>query len=56
MEIWLAPISGTRVLVPFRFSVPTPFGQGVLQATYFVAQPQQPVQALRQSPTQAKTQ
>ncbi len=55
MEMWLAPIAGTRVMVPFRFSVPTPFGQGVLQATYFVAQPQ-PVQALRQSPAQAKTQ
>lgn len=36
MEIWLAPIAGTRVLVPFRFSVPTPFGNGVLQATQFV--------------------
>lgn len=36
MEIWLAPIAGTRVLVPFRFSVPTPFGSGVLQATQFV--------------------
>ena len=39
MEMWLAPISGTRVLVPFRFSVPTPFGLGVLQANYFVANP-----------------
>jgi hypothetical protein len=39
MEIWLAPIAGTRLLVPFRFSVPTPFGLGVLQATYFVTQP-----------------
>jgi hypothetical protein len=39
MEMWLAPIAGTRMLVPFRFSVPTPFGLGVLQATYFVAQP-----------------
>jgi hypothetical protein len=39
MEMWLVPISGTRLLVPFRFSVPTPFGMGVLQATYFVAQP-----------------
>lgn len=37
MEMWLAPIAGTRLLVPFRFSVPTPFGLGVLQATYFVA-------------------
>jgi hypothetical protein len=55
MEMWLAPIAGTRMLVPFRFSVPTPFGLGVLQATYFVAQPQ-PTQALRQTPAAAKTQ
>jgi len=39
-EVWLAPISGTRVLVPFRFSMPTPLGMGVLQATQFVAVPQ----------------
>jgi len=55
MEIWLAPIDGTRVLVPFRFSLPTPFGMGVLQANYFVANPL-PTQALRQTPTSAKTQ
>jgi hypothetical protein len=55
MEMWLAPITGTRVLVPFRFSVPTPFGMGVLQATYFVSQPQ-PTQAARQAPVTAKTQ
>ena len=36
-EVWLAPISGTRVLVPFRFSLPTPVGAGVLQATHFVS-------------------
>ncbi len=35
-EVWLAPISGTRVLVPFRFSMPTPLGTGLLQATSFV--------------------
>jgi hypothetical protein len=52
MEMWLAPIAGTRLLVPFRFSVPTPFGLGVLQATYFVAQP---TQAARQTPN-VKTQ
>jgi Protein of unknown function (DUF3108) len=55
MEMWLAPIDGTRVLVPFRFSVPTPFGIGLLQANYFVAQPQ-PTQAARQMPVSAKTQ
>jgi len=36
-EVWLAPISGTRVLVPFRFSMPTPLGTGLLQATTFVS-------------------
>ena len=35
-EIWLAPIAGTRVMVPFRFSLPTPIGTGVLQAIQFV--------------------
>jgi hypothetical protein len=35
-EVWLAPISGTRVLVPFRFSLPTPLGPGVVQATQFI--------------------
>ncbi len=38
-EVWLAPISGTRVLVPFRFAIPTPVGKGVLQATEFVSAP-----------------
>ena len=38
-EVWLAPIAGTRVLVPFRFALPTPIGRGVLQATEFVAAP-----------------
>jgi hypothetical protein len=44
-EVWLAPISGTRVLVPFRFSMPTPLGTGLLQATEFVsvAPPPRPV-------------
>jgi hypothetical protein len=37
MEVWLAPISGTRVLVPFRIAVPTPLGMGVLEATQFVS-------------------
>ena len=37
MEIWLAPIGATRVLVPFRVSIPTPIGVGVMQATQFVA-------------------
>lgn len=40
MEMWLAPIAGTRLMVPFRVSVPTPLGLGVLQATRFVLTPQ----------------
>jgi len=36
-EVWLAPIAGTRVLVPFYFSMPTPLGLGVLQAKEFVS-------------------
>ena len=36
-EVWFAPITGTRVLVPYRFSLPTPVGVGVLQATQFVS-------------------
>lgn len=36
MELWLAPLTGTRLMVPFRVSVPTPIGVGILQATRFV--------------------
>ena len=35
MEITLVPIAGTRVLVPFRTVIPTPFGPAVLEATQF---------------------
>lgn len=37
MEVWLAPIAGTRVLVPFRAEGPTPIGTAVLEADQFVA-------------------
>jgi hypothetical protein len=37
MEIWLAPVAGTRVLVPFRAQGPTPIGEAVLEATQFVS-------------------
>lgn len=37
IEVWLAPVAGTRLLVPLRLSVPTPLGLGVLQATRFFA-------------------
>ena len=35
MEVVLVPIAGTRVLVPFRTVIPTPFGPAVLEATQF---------------------
>jgi Protein of unknown function (DUF3108) len=43
MEVWLAPIVGSRLMVPYRLSVPTPFGLGVLQATKFVSTPERGV-------------
>jgi len=48
-EVWLAPVAGTRVVVPFRISVPTPVGDAVLEATQFVVTP-----APRATPTSAK--
>lgn len=41
MEIWFAPVAGTRVLAPFRISIPTPLGTGVIEATEFVSAPTQ---------------
>ena len=40
MELFLAPIAGTRVMVPYRVTVPTPLGVGVLTATQFISVPQ----------------
>lgn len=36
IEIAFVPIAGTRILVPFRMTIPTPFGPAVLEATSFV--------------------
>ena len=36
IEIAFVPIAGTRVLAPFRMTIPTPFGQAMLEATQFV--------------------
>jgi Protein of unknown function (DUF3108) len=37
MEIAFAPLAGTRILVPFRMTVPTPLGTAMLEATQFIA-------------------
>lgn len=39
MEVWFAPVAGTRVLVPYRAQGPTPIGQAVLEASAFVSAP-----------------
>jgi hypothetical protein len=49
-EVWLAPVTGTRVLVPYKFLLPTPVGLGVLEATQFVSAPS----AGRATPTSAR--
>jgi hypothetical protein len=43
MELSLAPIAGTRLMVPYRVSVPTPIGLGVMQAKEFVSIPRPPL-------------
>jgi hypothetical protein len=49
MEMWLAPIAGTRLVVPFRLAIPTPIGLGIMQATEFVSVAQ-PARAATASP------
>ena len=36
IEIAFVPIAGTRILVPFRMTIPTPFGPAMLEATSFI--------------------
>ena len=42
IEIWLVPIAGTRLVVPYRISVPTLLGAATLQATQFETEAQAP--------------
>jgi hypothetical protein len=55
IELWLAPIAGTRLMVPYRAVIPTPVGQGVLQATQFVTIPHASA-ASRPTPSSVKQQ
>jgi len=36
MEAVFVPVAGTRILVPFRMTIPTPLGPAMLEATSFV--------------------
>ncbi|WP_040771906.1 DUF3108 domain-containing protein [Rhodopseudomonas sp. B29] len=47
MEVWLVPLTGTRVLVPFKVKIPTPLGNAVLEATQFVVSAMPPKSASR---------
>jgi hypothetical protein len=47
MEVWFAPIAGTRVLAPVKLSIPTPLGTGELEATQFVSAPLPPKAAAK---------
>jgi len=38
IEVWLAPIAGTRVLAPFQIQGPTPIGEARLAADQFVTE------------------
>lgn len=53
IEVALAPLAGTRIVVPYRISVPTALGMAVLEATHFIAA----TQAARPTPetTSART-
>jgi Protein of unknown function (DUF3108) len=42
VEVFLAPIMGTRVLVPFKVTIPTPLGRGAIEATQFITTPTPP--------------
>lgn len=50
IEAWMAPLAGTRVVVPYKIMIPTPFGLGVLEATQFVSLPT----STRPTPTSAR--
>lgn len=42
MEVAFVPVAGTRILVPFRMTIPTPLGPAMLEATTFVTTPAPP--------------
>ena len=52
IEIWLAPIAGTRVLIPYRVSIPTLFGNALLQATQFETEAQMPSSTRAANPSE----
>ena len=52
IEIWLAPIAGTRVLIPYRVSIPTLFGNAILQAAQFETEAQLPSPSRAANPSE----
>ena len=52
MELWFAPVNGTRFLAVYRISLPTALGPAVLQATRFQSTPQPTRTGAAKPPTQ----
>jgi hypothetical protein len=52
IEIWFAPIAGTRVLIPYRVSIPTLFGNAILQAAQFETEAQVPSPSRAANPSE----
>ena len=52
IEIWFAPIAGTRVLIPYRVSIPTLFGNAILQAAQFETEAQIPSPSRAANPSE----
>lgn len=52
IEIWFAPIAGTRVLIPYRVSIPTLFGNAILQAAQFETEAQLPSPSRAANPSE----
>jgi len=52
IEISLAPIAGTRVLIPYRVSIPTLFGNAILQAAQFESEAQAPSPSRAANPSE----
>jgi hypothetical protein len=38
IEVWFAPVAGTRVLVPYKVSVPTQIGAAVIEANSLITE------------------
>ncbi len=52
MSVWLAPVEGTRVLLPLRIAVRTQLGLNIIEATRWSRSGQGPAEAVAQAAAQ----